>query len=94
MFDIFKSTRNWFITIRKIQFLLNLTATISATSSFRGSIVVSIPACHAGDPGSIPGRGGKSFRLDNLLPISRMDLIEMSSIKGKPEDVVASVVQW
>ena len=22
------------------------------------SIVVSIPACHAGDPGSIPGRGG------------------------------------
>ena len=21
------------------------------------SIVVSIPACHAGDPGSIPGRG-------------------------------------
>ena len=23
----------------------------------RGSIVVSIPACHAGDPGSIPGRG-------------------------------------
>jgi hypothetical protein len=24
---------------------------------FRGSIVVSIPACHAGDPGSIPGLG-------------------------------------
>ena len=24
---------------------------------FRGSIVVSIPACHAGDPGSIPGSG-------------------------------------
>ena len=23
----------------------------------RDSIVVSIPACHAGDPGSIPGRG-------------------------------------
>ena len=23
----------------------------------RGSIVVSIPACHAGDPDSIPGRG-------------------------------------
>jgi hypothetical protein len=23
----------------------------------RGSIVVSIPACHAGDPGSIPGLG-------------------------------------
>jgi hypothetical protein len=26
-----------------------------------GSIVVSIPACHAGDPGSIPGRGGFFF---------------------------------
>ena len=25
--------------------------------SFLDSIVVSIPACHAGDPGSIPGRG-------------------------------------
>jgi hypothetical protein len=23
------------------------------------SIVVSIPACHAGDPGSIPGNGAK-----------------------------------
>ena len=26
-------------------------------SSFRGSIVVSISACHAEDPGSIPGGG-------------------------------------
>ena len=26
-------------------------------SEVRDSIVVSIPACHAGDPGSIPGRG-------------------------------------
>ena len=26
-------------------------------SRIRGSIVASIPACHAGDPGSIPGRG-------------------------------------
>jgi hypothetical protein len=25
--------------------------------AIRGSIVVSIPACHAGDPGSIPGSG-------------------------------------
>ena len=25
--------------------------------SIRGSIVVSIPACHAGNPGSIPGLG-------------------------------------
>ena len=27
------------------------------TERFRGSIVVSIPACHAGNPGSIPGLG-------------------------------------
>ena len=26
-------------------------------AQIRGSIVVSIPACHAEDPGSIPGRG-------------------------------------
>ena len=27
----------------------------------RCSIVVSIPACHAGDPGSIPGNGASRF---------------------------------
>ena len=30
---------------------------LTAYMKFRGSIVVSIPACHAGDPGSIPGLG-------------------------------------
>ena len=30
---------------------------LHAFMKFRGSIVVSIPACHAGDPGSIPGLG-------------------------------------
>ena len=29
--------------------------------AFRDSIVASIPACHAGDPGSIPGRGAASL---------------------------------
>ena len=29
----------------------------SAQNHLRGSIVVSISACHAEDPGSIPGRG-------------------------------------
>ena len=29
--------------------------------SVLGSIVVSIPACHAGDRGSIPRRGGTNF---------------------------------
>ena len=31
---------------------------------FLGSIVVSISACHAEDPGSIPGRGGMNFFFD------------------------------
>ncbi|KRY52315.1 hypothetical protein T03_5132 [Trichinella britovi] len=30
-------------------------------SKVLGSIVVSIPACHAGDPGSIPGRGSQNI---------------------------------
>ena len=33
----------------------------------RGSLVVSISACHAEDPGSIPGRGGKFCRFLLLL---------------------------
>ena len=34
-----------------------------------GSIVVSIPACHAGDRGSIPRRGGQIlFLIKGLLP--------------------------
>ena len=35
----------------------------------RDSIVDSIPACHAGDPGSIPGRGA-FFALITLLLIT------------------------
>ena len=44
--------------------------------SSHGSIVVSIPACHAGDPGSIPGNGVRSSRAghprqgSNLRPIA------------------------
>ena len=33
----------------------------SFTQAILDSIEVSIPACHAGDPGSIPGRGEKIF---------------------------------
>ena len=33
----------------------------TCTVTIRGSIVVSIPACHAGDRGSIPRRGGLLF---------------------------------
>ena len=38
------------------QFEINKHMKEIATKS-RCSIVVSIPACHAGDPGSIPGNG-------------------------------------
>ena len=37
------------------------------SSEFLGSIVVSIPACHAGDRGSIPRRGGLFFFLKFLF---------------------------
>ena len=36
----------------------------------RDSIVVSISACHADDPGSIPGRGGFSLLKKTLDPIT------------------------
>jgi hypothetical protein len=40
---------------------------------FLVSIVVSIPACHAGDPGSIPGRGASLF-FSYTLPTPRRTL--------------------
>ena len=48
----------------------------SPCNSILVSIVVSIPACHAGDRGSIPRRGGKHFFLSppslDLLLLSRL----------------------
>ena len=38
-----------------------------ATHQCRDSIAVSIPACHAGDPGSIPGRGAFASEHDQLF---------------------------
>ena len=35
------------------------------------SITVSIPACHAGDPGSIPGRGASLF----ILPLPALSFL-------------------
>nr|PNR31490.1 hypothetical protein PHYPA_025611 [Physcomitrium patens]PNR31491.1 hypothetical protein PHYPA_025612 [Physcomitrium patens]PNR31492.1 hypothetical protein PHYPA_025613 [Physcomitrium patens]PNR31493.1 hypothetical protein PHYPA_025614 [Physcomitrium patens]PNR31494.1 hypothetical protein PHYPA_025615 [Physcomitrium patens] len=35
----------------------------------RCSIVVSIPACHAGDPGSIPGSGAAATAANRLAPV-------------------------
>ena len=40
---------------------------IMLNTEILGSIVVSIPACHAGDRGSIPRRGGHFFHF--LLPL-------------------------
>ena len=40
--------------------LLRITILIKVSISVLGSIVVSIPACHAGDRGSIPRRGGQT----------------------------------
>ena len=42
-----------------------------------GSIVVSIPACHAGDRGSIPRRGGVEFFF--LFILTRALVIDISS---------------
>ena len=42
-------------------------ASVSGQNKFRGCIVVSIPACHAGDPGSIPGLGGFLFVAEELV---------------------------
>ena len=36
-------------------------------TQIRGSIVVSISACHAEDPGSIPGRGVLKFATQNYF---------------------------
>ena len=46
----------------------------------RGSIVVSISACHADDPGSIPGCG--VFRLHNKETIWMQRHVRESSVGG------------
>jgi hypothetical protein len=43
-----------FVVVRVASYDLSQSTTLG---KIRGSIVVSIPACHAGDPGSIPGLG-------------------------------------
>jgi hypothetical protein len=46
----------WFVDWIGIIVLVQLLLVLRGKQS-RCSIVVSIPACHAGDPGSIPGNG-------------------------------------
>ena len=54
---------------------------------FRGSIVVSISACHAEDPGSIPGRGVCPCVDVEALPKRKMVAID---IRAGSETVVGS----
>ena len=52
----------------------------SSLGIIRVSIVVSIPACHAGDRGSIPRHGDLFFLIENFLSFKKkeasMDLQE------------------
>ena len=54
------------IEIEGVWFLCIVLSVFDSYTSeqIRVSIVVSIPACHAGDPGSIPGRGAFFFYLN------------------------------
>ena len=52
--------------------ILSVTTLLSVY--LRDSIVVSISACHADDPGSIPGRGVKVFVLHILVWLLRLVL--------------------
>ena len=49
---------------------------------FLGSIVVSIPACHAGDRGSIPRRGDIS-RCNGVMIFFKQNLNEFSKIRKR-----------
>ncbi|CAK9256028.1 unnamed protein product [Sphagnum jensenii] len=48
-------------------FLDIVPSTANPENQSRCSIVVSIPACHAGDPGSIPGSGDKRISLFSIV---------------------------
>ena len=55
----------------------------------RCSIVVSISACHAEDPGSIPG-GGVSFALSCILDLY-LWIIIISSISGLVAEYIVAI---
>ena len=58
----FRSSCNKSSRDSPVQTILQLNLHSIIASTIRGSIVVSISACHADDPGSIPGRGIFLFR--------------------------------
>ena len=49
-----------------------------------GSIVVSIPACHAGDRGSIPRRGGQFFKSNFHLRLVKIEEIGAQLVNETP----------
>ena len=56
-----KETRKMRPERRSIQWENGLYGKIELAQQIRGSIMVSISACHADDPGLIPGRGVARF---------------------------------
>ena len=54
----------------------------SSFMQFLDSIVVSIPACHAGDRGSIPRRGGEFFHNNYLKFFKEFTLSFIYFVKG------------
>ncbi|KRX25135.1 hypothetical protein T07_4765 [Trichinella nelsoni] len=58
-----------------------------------GSIVVSIPACHAGDPGSIPGRGSQNIGriLGSMVLVTRGEITAKENKLKKLSSVEISI---
>ena len=50
-----------------VWYFLRMLLCVCGLNKVRGSIVVSIPACHAGDPGSIPGLGDFLFVAEEVV---------------------------
>ena len=58
-----------------------------------GSIVVSIPACHAGDRGSIPRRGGNFFFLSKSTLFAVVFCCQKINFKGQ-KDIKVIDIAW
>ena len=58
----------------------------------RGSIVVSISACHADDPGSIPGRGDSYAFNTWATPLLSSQCTNMEALQMAPGDNLR--LQW
>ncbi len=59
----------------------------------RCSIVVSIPACHAGDPGSIPGNGDKFYIFFSFLRELALTSTRAHPLRYDGKKIVESLVK-